>query len=138
MASLHRDAGTTPAWLDLHVAPWRCRYISRRKEATVGSYLTRRTLTIDGIDFTFSIEAHFWICFEDIATSRATTADRLAQSIVTTPIGDHLASTIRTYVLAHFQRQSRAPGHAGAIEFEAAPTSAADAAMVEAPPRWLN
>ena len=73
----------------------------------MGSYVTRKTLKIGGTEFTFSIEEHFWICFDEIARSEATTAERLAQSIVTTPSAEHLSSAIRTYVLAHFQREAR-------------------------------
>jgi predicted DNA-binding ribbon-helix-helix protein len=104
----------------------------------MGSFMTRRSLRIGEHEFTFSIEAHFWICFEDIARSQATTVEQLAQSIVATQTDDSLPSAIRTYVLQHFQRQSLVLETVDAVKSPAASMAAADT-WIDAPrPRWLN
>jgi predicted DNA-binding ribbon-helix-helix protein len=103
------------------------------------AYLTRRSLKIGDDDFTFSIEAHFWICFEEIARAQATTAEKLAQSIVASRADEPLASAIRTYVLTYFRNKART-----AIEVEPVPLpeslapAGTDSDIDDSRPRWLN
>jgi predicted DNA-binding ribbon-helix-helix protein len=97
----------------------------------------KRSLRLGGRDISFSIEPHFWICLEEIARLRATTAARLAASIAATQTDGNLAATIRSFVLEHYQRQVRnlentdpAPRHAT--------MAASDIDIGNPRPRWLN
>lgn len=104
----------------------------------MGSYLIKKSLRIGEHEFNFSIEAHFWICFEEIAHAQMTTAERLAQSIVAARIDDHLPSAIRTYVLEHFQRQKQSLEKSGPVPSAAMSMDLADAWSDGSRPRWVN
>jgi predicted DNA-binding ribbon-helix-helix protein len=86
----------------------------------------------------FSIEVHFWVCFEEIARSLATTTDQLAQWIVADQTNDHLPSAIRTYVLKYFKNQSQPFGDIDQIRAPTASMATSDIFVEGAPPRWLN
>jgi predicted DNA-binding ribbon-helix-helix protein len=98
----------------------------------------RKSLKIGNRDVVFSIEHHFWICLEEIARGRATTAAALAASIAATQPDGNLSAVIRTYVIQHFQRRLRDPDDSGPVEQRAAPVPPSEIDLFSSRPRWLN
>lgn len=102
------------------------------------SLVIKRSLRIDGDEFNFSIEAHFWICFEEIARVKAVTAERLAQLIVATDTSDNFPSVIRTYVLEYYQKQSKAPENFDPVLPQSASMATPYLWKDDTQPRWLQ
>jgi predicted DNA-binding ribbon-helix-helix protein len=104
----------------------------------VGSQLTRRSLSLRGQKFSFWIEQHFWVCFEEIARAQATTADQLAHAIATKQMNESLPSAIRAYVLEYFQDQSHRRKSEDPIAPPAIAPDPTDTWSYGIRPRWLN
>lgn len=104
----------------------------------MNSRLVKKSLKIGDRDLHFSIEHHFWICLEEIARGRATTAAGLAASIAATQTDGNVCVAIRAYVIAYFQRRLRDPQDTDPVACLPAPMPASEIDVFAPRPRWLN
>jgi predicted DNA-binding ribbon-helix-helix protein len=80
------------------------------------SLVIKRSIVIDGVKTSVSVEDTFWLDLREIAREKALTISALVSSIKATRAeNSNLSSAIRVYVLSHIRERLSALLHAGEV-----------------------